>query len=104
SRRRHTRLSRDWSSDVCSSDLLVCAHDWACHEARKEPDEERHLEGTADQLALATREVHCVRDHLEGVEADAEWQEQVDQRRLPEIGRASCREGAQSAVGAAARN
>src|SRR5690606_39510856 len=26
SRRRHTRFSRDWSSDVCSSDLsLVCA-------------------------------------------------------------------------------
>src|SRR2546429_2624094 len=24
SRRRHTRCSRDWSSDVCSSDLLVC--------------------------------------------------------------------------------
>src|SRR2546429_4727147 len=23
SRRRHTRCSRDWSSDVCSSDLLV---------------------------------------------------------------------------------
>src|SRR2546429_777189 len=25
SRRRHTRCSRDWSSDVCSSDLIV---DW----------------------------------------------------------------------------
>src|SRR5690606_40504604 len=24
SRRRHTRFSRDWSSDVCSSDLLEC--------------------------------------------------------------------------------
>src|SRR5690606_39290454 len=24
SRRRHTRFSRDWSSDVCSSDLLTC--------------------------------------------------------------------------------
>src|SRR6266511_5077599 len=24
SRRRHTRFSRDWSSDVCSSDLLSC--------------------------------------------------------------------------------
>src|SRR5690606_40090386 len=31
SRRRHTRFSRDWSSDVCSSDLLApgatCAYD-----------------------------------------------------------------------------
>src|SRR5690606_39903631 len=25
SRRRHTRFSRDWSSDVCSSDLSNCA-------------------------------------------------------------------------------
>src|SRR2546429_6702436 len=25
SRRRHTRCSRDWSSDVCSSDLISCA-------------------------------------------------------------------------------
>src|SRR5690606_40806777 len=25
SRRRHTRFSRDWSSDVCSSDLLELA-------------------------------------------------------------------------------
>src|SRR5690606_38786842 len=24
SRRRHTRFSRDWSSDVCSSDLITC--------------------------------------------------------------------------------
>src|SRR2546429_1595818 len=26
SRRRHTRCSRDWSSDVCSSDLIGLAH------------------------------------------------------------------------------
>src|SRR5690606_40223106 len=26
SRRRHTRFSRDWSSDVCSSDLPELAH------------------------------------------------------------------------------
>src|SRR5699024_11714707 len=25
SRRRHTRSKRDWSSDVCSSDLNICA-------------------------------------------------------------------------------
>src|SRR5690606_41079520 len=27
SRRRHTRFSRDWSSDVCSSDLLFGFYD-----------------------------------------------------------------------------
>src|SRR5690606_40052679 len=31
SRRRHTRFSRDWSSDVCSSDLaLKCCLKWKC--------------------------------------------------------------------------
>src|SRR5690606_39424293 len=29
SRRRHTRFSRDWSSDVCSSDLFTSAEDVA---------------------------------------------------------------------------
>src|SRR5690606_39760067 len=28
SRRRHTRFSRDWSSDVCSSDLLFTPQPW----------------------------------------------------------------------------
>src|SRR5699024_11638860 len=28
SRRRHTRSKRDWSSDVCSSDLLLIADDF----------------------------------------------------------------------------
>src|SRR2546428_5388583 len=28
SRRRHTRSDRDWSSDVCSSDLAGHAHDF----------------------------------------------------------------------------
>src|SRR5207247_3042906 len=29
SRRRHTRSTRDWSSDVCSSDLVKRHIDWA---------------------------------------------------------------------------
>src|SRR5690625_7821814 len=28
SRRRHTRWPRDWSSDVCSSDLFLARHCW----------------------------------------------------------------------------
>src|SRR2546429_2740926 len=31
SRRRHTRCSRDWSSDVCSSDLVVPEFDMPGH-------------------------------------------------------------------------
>src|SRR5215475_15142896 len=37
SRRRHTRFSRDWSSDVCSSDLLAAIeHSWEAIHAHKE--------------------------------------------------------------------
>src|SRR3712207_7756503 len=32
SRRRHTRYWRDWSSDVCSSDLIVDDIDIACQD------------------------------------------------------------------------
>src|SRR6266536_4390763 len=50
SRRRHTRSTRDWSSDVCSSDLLVeraethghvtTAVQWARRAAQLEPNDE----------------------------------------------------------------
>src|SRR5206468_5913103 len=36
SRRRHTRSDRDWSSDVCSSDLLV-ALDRCCKQVGRDP-------------------------------------------------------------------
>src|SRR2546429_3110666 len=46
SRRRHTRCSRDWSSDVCSSDLLgqaavegAAQGAWAFTELKATPDE-----------------------------------------------------------------
>src|SRR5690606_40033813 len=34
SRRRHTRFSRDWSSDVCSSDLSWCGNHVSSGEKR----------------------------------------------------------------------
>src|SRR5690606_25380413 len=34
SRRRHTRFSRDWSSDVCSSDLVLPGRDGSPHHRR----------------------------------------------------------------------
>src|SRR2546429_5796603 len=51
SRRRHTRCSRDWSSDVCSSDLID-----SCGAGRgpglcggSEPDPSGHHVGQADR-------------------------------------------------------
>src|SRR5256885_3139064 len=32
SRRRHTRLQGDWSSDVCSSDLACLCRGWVAHQ------------------------------------------------------------------------
>src|SRR5204863_6906675 len=47
SRRRHTRSLRDWSSDVCSSDL----HDVA--QAGRSPDAVDLGRGSLDQVRLA---------------------------------------------------
>src|SRR5699024_11218352 len=48
SRRRHTRSKRDWSSDVCSSDLLI-AHDISDH---FQNFKQQHLKG---QLACDSK-------------------------------------------------
>src|SRR5699024_11677498 len=44
SRRRHTRSKRDWSSDVCSSDLLIDSSE----EERYQDEEE--LKGKVDEI------------------------------------------------------
>src|SRR5690606_40429981 len=75
SRRRHTRFSRDWSSDVCSSDLFT---------RRPVRGRRVHSGGTSDgsgryfPAAAVTAEEKRV-DARQGVRPD-------------EIGRASCRE------------
>src|SRR2546429_3400695 len=68
SRRRHTRCSRDWSSDVCSSDLLVGVF----HRFNREFKKER---GRAEKFEMFS----SVLD-LEQFEAatDAEWVEQLE--------------------------
>src|SRR2546429_1673421 len=48
SRRRHTRCSRDWSSDVCSSDLL---------EPRHRSDGARAMSYLGDVAALARKDL-----------------------------------------------
>src|SRR5690606_41065340 len=93
SRRRHTRFSRDWSSDVCSSDL--------------EPE-------TAEDERACPLDIHAVRWDAArgeltrereggGATADEPFADDVLWERpilAPKIGRASCRERGYSAVGA----
>src|SRR2546422_6245383 len=55
SRRRHTRCSRDWSSDVCSSDLASVAG--GGRSRRRLVDPEGAAELAADALGLCPRGV-----------------------------------------------
>src|SRR5690606_41100456 len=87
SRRRHTRFSRDWSSDVCSSDLALLGKS-----------------GQAVlRVASALEAIHCyslVHDDLPAMDDDDLRRGQPTVHRafdeaaaiLAEIGRASCRE------------
>src|SRR5699024_12067870 len=88
SRRRHTRSKRDWSSDVCSSDLAVVG-DGASADVVKAADQvdDGGLPGAggAHEGNLLARL---------GVEAD------LVQYLFVQIGRASCRERVWSSGGA----
>src|SRR2546427_4259179 len=81
SRRRHTRFDCDWSSDVCSSDLLHCEH-LVLREARNPGLRQVYLEQRA-YIDRPTRRAI----------PDAAGRCRVGQRlSVQEIGRASCRE------------
>src|SRR5438445_13678509 len=90
SRRRHTRYWRDWSSDVCSSDLL--SENFEYHAAKNE------------QRLLVLRGV--VLEVLGEIAVPAGYPDRVDDLvparafELGQIGRASCRERVQNSVGA----
>src|SRR5207245_6739060 len=77
-RRRHTRCYRDWSSDVCSSDL-------SCRGCRRGPARVRRRRRrgcTRGSLRLPEALERTVDEHVRRAEI----------RRIAEIGRASCRE------------
>src|SRR5690606_40727188 len=86
SRRRHTRFSRDWSSDVCSSDLkhglLYLLTDRSMFRwipgKRTTPEDDQELQRVGRRLRLAFEELGPTFIKLGQV--------------LVEIGRASCRE------------
>src|SRR5207249_7538157 len=93
SRRRHTRSKRDWSSDVCSSDLvpdslLGKTLAWSCAAQRYRVTGDSGAPATAVRFVLYQRAP-------DGAIACAP----TAVGRLDQIGRASCRERVESAVG-----
>src|SRR5437870_12859046 len=79
SRRRHTRWPRDWSSDVCSSDLLAGA--------------ESDAAPSVADIGTSARVVDfdTLPDGLLGITCIGERRFRV-RRRWQQIGRAPCRE------------
>src|SRR5207249_9066748 len=77
SRRRHTRSKRDWSSDVCSSDLLTAFWPGATRASRWRPSTAIPCERSCPAATSGRAPSGC-----------AAW----SSARRTKIGRASCRE------------
>src|SRR5207249_6223778 len=90
SRRRHTRSKRDWSSDVCSSDLLVGLE---IHVLKDTPDA-----GAADRIGMQSIE-QGGNDLIERPPRDRAILVLRQGAGHGEIGRASCRERVRILVG-----
>src|SRR5207247_4812089 len=94
SRRRHTRSTRDWSSDVCSSDLvnisLLAEQTQTFHETEGWPAS--YLFDPINDAAPAVPATSRTRKLILCLADRARVSRRV---RLRQIGRASCREGAQ---------
>src|SRR5690606_40873419 len=93
SRRRHTRFSRDWSSDVCSSDLADFLMQFSGNAYNGEKQVREALEGK--RKFVTDVEGETFRKMLEDrlfTQREMKWAE-VKKR---EIGRASCRERGQN--------
>src|SRR5256885_13142013 len=81
SRRRHTRLQGDWSSDVCSSDLTGCPI------AALAPEIARAAPAVKKRIAAAMKARRGrMLEFMPGRTADER------ERSFNKIGRASCRE------------
>src|SRR5690606_40342667 len=70
SRRRHTRFSRDWSSDVCSSDLKAAILE--DHEAQAQKVEDQFRRGIITDGERRQKEVEIWTDATDKVRTDME--------------------------------
>src|SRR2546426_4997568 len=76
SRRRHTRLQGDWSSDVCSSDLCEVRDDILVVMLRKEAETTREQQRKEEE---ATAKAEQVRSQGE---AEARKKQRSEERRV----------------------
>src|SRR5690606_40211747 len=92
SRRRHTRFSRDWSSDVCSSDLAASSSARiGCVVADAELVEVLQRCQSPYPVPAPCAELAC------RALDDAAWSDTLGHIAMTvEIGRASCRDGCSS--------
>src|SRR5207253_7082676 len=96
SRRRHTRWPRDWSSDVCSSDLAFCADVYARHPRLRIDDgavDVATLEQMAARLPARTAFIEYVstNDWLDALLVRKNAEGRSEERRVGKEGR--CRWG-----------
>src|SRR5207249_8669813 len=100
----HTRSKRDWSSDVCSSDLKLLALQSLMQALGKRPQKKNLIyfsngitqTGADNQSALRAATAAAVKANVSIYSMDIRGLQAFP----PEIGRASCRERVEIAVGA----
>src|SRR5205807_7773957 len=90
SRRRHTRLQGDWSSDVCSSDLKTILGAFG-DEMQMTPDRPQEILRAGEALRLLGGQHLEIDELVDAVDAINIFGD-PEQRVEIEIGRASCRE------------
>src|SRR5690606_40681432 len=99
----HTRFSRDWSSDVCSSDLAQAADaaDGACEQGEQAMRQMvSSMDGIRAEITHTAEVVHRLADDSARIGAVLEVIHGIaEQTNLLEIGRASCRERAEASGG-----
>src|SRR5262249_58933838 len=94
SRRRHTRLVSDWSSDVCSSDLETFA--MGNYAASNDQLQRGYRDADAIHLTDFAARALALRSSSLTFAGDYSGAETVARFALDQIGRASCRERGES--------
>src|SRR5699024_11841421 len=94
SRRRHTRSKRDWSSDVCSSDLAMLVLGKVPGSLALTNIAGNAMFGSLSGSGIAA--ASAMGSVLNGPEKDAGYEEEFSAAK---IGRASCRERGECSVG-----